>query len=260
MKVALISLSKEGASVARRIAKGLIKADLFLHDEVEESAETRRFAGIMTLTGEIFNQYDGLVYVAPCGVAVRAIAPYVKNKQEDPAVLVIDVGARFVISLLSGHEGGANALAVHVGNILGAEPVITTTTEAMKTVIVGIGCRKSTSVDAIIDAIMGALKRASVELSEVRLLASADVKAKEKGLREASERLGIPIRFISSEEILLSGREFLPSAFVKENVGLPAVAEPAALLAGRRTRLILSKTTYKGVTVALARESSMWSE
>ena len=260
MKAALISLSREGASVIRRIAEDLsAHADIFLSEDVEEG-NAHRFASIMTLTEEIFHRYDTLVYVAPCGVAVRAIAPHVKSKHKDPAVLVVDVGARFVVSLIGGHEGGANAFAVEVSNILGAEPVITTTTEARKTVIAGIGCRRGISAGSIIDAIMDALRQASIALSEVRLLASADVKAKEKGLLQASEQLNIPLRLLSSEEIRLSGRQFASSTFVREKVDLPAVAEPAALLAGRRTRLILPKITHKGVTVALARESFTWSE
>jgi cobalt-precorrin 5A hydrolase len=99
-----------------------------------------------------------------------------------------------------------------------------------------------------------------VKLEDVRLLASADVKSDEPGLLEASKDLGVPIRFIGSETIRSSNRDFQKSDFVYEKVGLPAVAEPAALLAGRRTRLILPKTTYNGITVAIARESCLWSE
>ena len=51
-------------------------------------------------------KYDGLVYIAPCGVVVRAIAPFLEHKTKDPAVVVVDVGGRWAVSLLSGHEGG----------------------------------------------------------------------------------------------------------------------------------------------------------
>jgi len=74
-------------------------------------------------------------------------------------------------------------------------------------------------------------------------------------LREAARLLGIPLRFIGAGEIRSSVREFAGSDFVQEKVDLPAVAEPAALLAGRRTRLVLPKRKAGGVTVALARES-----
>ena len=255
MKIALISLSNEGAHLVSRLARGFTRPDLFLHDGVSREIGASRFSSIVTLTREVFDKYEGLVYAAPCGAVVRALAPNVQDKQMDPAVVVVDVVGRFVISLLSGHEGGANALAIRVGNILGSEPVITTTTEALKTVIVGIGCRRGTGAEAIIHAVKEALKQASVELAQVRLLASADVKADEKGLWTAADQLGVPLRLISSEEICLSGRSFECSDFVKLKVGLPAVAEPAAILAGRRTRLILSKMVYEGVTVAVAQES-----
>lgn len=260
MKTALITLSDEGARVVNSLQEGLGDTDIFLHEKVSESFAGRRFKSIVTLTRTIFSLYGGLVYVAPCGVAVRALAPNIRHKGTDPGVVVVDAGGRFAVSLMGGHEGGANSLAIKVSNIIGAEPVITTTTDALKTVIVGIGCRRGVEADVIIGAIVAALGEAGVERDEVRLLASADVKMEEKGLLEAACLLGIPLRFLSSEEIRSSGRIFSRSDFVKEKVNLPAVAEPAALLAGRRTRLILPKRTKGAVTVALARESFLWSE
>jgi cobalt-precorrin 5A hydrolase len=188
-------------------------------------------------------------------VAVRAIAPWIKHKKKDPAVVVVDAVGRFTISLLSGHEGGANALALTVGNILGAEPVITTTTEALKTVIVGVGCRRGSPAIKILEAVEAALQEAEIDKAEVRWLASADIKAEEAGLIQAAQTLGIPFRLVDSEEIRLSTRPFRHSEFVRQKVNLPAVAEASALLAGRRTRLILPKKIFNGVTVALAREN-----
>ena len=80
----------------------------------------------------IFPACREIVCAVPCGVVVRAVAPLIRNKFEDPAVVVLDVGGRWSVSLLSGHEGGANDLAMRVANLLGAEPVVTTTTEALK--------------------------------------------------------------------------------------------------------------------------------
>jgi cobalt-precorrin 5A hydrolase len=160
---------------------------------------------------------------------------------------------------LSGHEGGANDLAVAVGNILGAEPVVTTTTEALKQVIVGVGCRKGVAAERILQAIDSALAETAIKKEEIRWLASADVKADEAGLIEAARILGVPLRLVDGEEIRLSVKPFAHSPFVQEKVNVPAVAEAAALLAGRRTRLILPKKAYKGVTVALARENFLWS-
>lgn len=301
MKIALITLSKEGADLVRRLAKSLPDADLFMHEGSaappregeaaegsreagsllreresvgtvhekhraqpeaggEKTGRVRTFSSIISLTQEIFSRYHALVFAAPCGVVVRALATSLQHKGTDPAVVVLDVGGRFAVSLLSGHEGGANDLAVTVANIVGAEPVITTTTEALKTVIVGVGCRRGAEAGKIVEAIVEALREAGAALQEVRLLASAEIKMKEDGLLLAARKLGIPLRFIPSEDICSSTMAFDRSDFVEEKVSLPAVAEPAALLAGRRTRLILPKRIFNGVTVAVARESFSWLE
>jgi cobalt-precorrin 5A hydrolase len=171
--------------------------------------------------------------------------------------VAVDVGGRWAVSLLSGHEGGANDLALAVANILAAEPVISTTTEAVKNLIVGVGCRRGAAAGAIVAAIREALTLAGCELARVRLVATAEIKADEPGLREAARELGLPLRLVSAEEIRQTVRPFAHSDFVQEKVDLPAVAEPAALLAGRRTQLILPRQVLHSVTVAIARESCM---
>ncbi len=279
---ALITLSDAGAKLLAPLVALLPDARIYLHESVqcephhgagpdedprrEPERETPgfgdavRFAKIADLTAALFPRCRGLVYAAPTGVVVRAIAPLIRSKHEDPAIVVLDAGGRWAVSLLSGHEGGANALAIRVANILGAEPVITTTTEALKSVIVGIGCRRGTPAERIVAAIKAELTETGVALAEVRLIASADLKADEAGLIAAAEVLGVPLRFIPAAEIRASSREFLHSVFVEEKVNLPAVAEPAALLAGRRTRFISRKKTYDGITIAIAREGFSWSE
>lgn len=257
MKTALITLSAAGAKLLAPLAGQLPEARLFVHESVPEGSipgRGERFAGIADLCASLFKTCRGLVFAAPCGVVVRAIAPLVKSKYQDPAVVVLDVGGRWAVSLLSGHEGGANDLALAIANLTGAEPVITTTTEALKSIIVGIGCRRGTPAERIVAAVRETLAGVELPLAEVRLLASADLKADETGLLEAAGILDLPIRFIPAEEIRGSSREFARSGLVEEKVNLPAVAEPAALLAGKRTQLICPRKTFKGITIALARE------
>ena len=257
MKLAIITLSAQGARVAARLAQAMPDADLYFHKAVKRPAKARNFAAVVALSRKIFRRYEGLVYVCPCGVVVRAIAPLIRNKLTDPAVVVADVGARFAISLLSGHEGGANALALRAANILGAEPVVTTTTDAAKNLIIGVGCRRGVASEQIVAAVGAALRKVRSKPQQVRLLASADIKANEQGLIEAAAQLGMSLRFIASDEIRATPRRFQRSKFVASKVNLPAVAEPAALLAGRRTQLILRKTILHGVTVAVARENCL---
>lgn len=80
-------------------------------------------------TKRMFNEMDAILFIGACGIAVRSIAPYVKSKKTDPAVLCMDEQGKFVISLLSGHIGGANELTEEVAAITGAVPVITTATD-----------------------------------------------------------------------------------------------------------------------------------
>jgi cobalt-precorrin 5A hydrolase len=255
MKLAIVTLSTEGAIVSSKIAAQLEDSRMFVHNSARCQIDAERFDSIIALTQELFRRCRKLVYVAPCGVAVRAIAPWLQHKTSDPAVVVVDVGGRYAISLLSGHEGGANALAVQVANVLGAEPVISTTSEAAKTLIVGVGCRRGAAAEPIIGAIRAALGKVGATQDQVRFLSSASIKNGEKGLLQAADELGLSLRFISCEEILSTAKRFQHSRFVAEKVKLPAVAEPSALLAGRRTQLILPKTIINGVTVAIAREN-----
>ena len=255
MKTALITLSAAGAAILRKLAACLPDANCYIHKDVTVDYEAVRFVSIIDLTADIFDRDEGLIYVAPCGIVVRAIGLLITNKFTDPAVVVIDTGGRFSISLLSGHEGGANELALKVGNLLGAEPVITTTREALKFLIIGVGCRRGISAGVIVEAIREALSSSGARIDEVRYIASVDIKADEEGLQEASHILGIPLRLISSEEIRETRRVFHHSEFAQRKVNLPAVAEPAALLAGKRTKLIMRRMIWKGVTVAIAKES-----
>lgn len=255
MKTAIITLSEMGAKVGTRLCKALPDSRLFVHTSVTAVERAVRFGHVRKLVEQCFSEYRSLILIAPCGVAVRALAPVIRNKKTDPAVVVVDVGARYAISLLSGHEGGANDLAVTVANILGSEPVVTTTTEAMRNIIVGVGCRRGIQAPVIIDAINRSLKLAGVSLDNVRLIATAGIKSRETGLIEAARRLDRPMRIIPDDDIRKCRLAFSVSTFVQKRTGLPAVAEPAALLAGRRATLVLGKQVYAGTTVALAREN-----
>ena len=76
--------------------------------------------------GTRWQQFDAFIFIGAMGICVRTIAPYIKDKHEDPAVLCVDSLGVNVISVLSGHVGGANELTRQVAAILGADPVITT--------------------------------------------------------------------------------------------------------------------------------------
>ncbi|MGK7344446.1 MAG: cobalamin biosynthesis protein [Candidatus Nitrospinota bacterium M3_3B_026] len=261
MRLAFVTLSAQGARLVLGLKKSFPEAGVYISEAagaVEGPCE--RFSGVAELTQSLWGRYDGIVYAAPAGAVVRAVSGALVSKKTDPAVVVMDVLGRWAVSLLSGHEGGANDLAFRIANAAAAEPVITTTTEAAKDLIVGVGARRGKEKEEVLAAIDSALAEADARVDEVRLLATADIKGDEAGIVAAAEALGVPLRLIPSEQIKNTPLRFEESEFVKRSVGLPAVAEPAALLAGRRTRLILGKKKLNGVTVAIARESSSSSE
>ncbi len=253
----IITLSNIGLNVARRLAVSMPASTLHLHETVENWEDTLPFRRIAELVSELFPKTDGMIFIGPCGVMVRTVAPHLQSKLSDPPVVVVDVRGRYALSLLGGHEGGANALSLRVANILGAEPVITTTLDAARTVIVGVGCRRGCAAQSIVAAVRGALGEAGIAADEVRFLASADIKRNEKGLIQAATELEMPLRLVSSDEIRACTRDFRQTPLAQEKVNLPAVAEPAALLAGRRTTLILPRINRNGVTVAIARENCL---
>lgn len=81
-------------------------------------------------TRVIFEESDFLIFIMATGIVVRSICPYIKDKFSDPGILVIDENAQNIISLLSGHVGGANQMCRHISHIMGANPVITTSTDS----------------------------------------------------------------------------------------------------------------------------------
>ncbi|MBR6967592.1 MAG: cobalt-precorrin 5A hydrolase [Ruminococcus sp.] len=130
MDIAVISLTENGREFSRRIAEtpsGHRFRRYCFHKHTDGNAEA--FTDINALTGCIFSTYDALIFVCACGIAVRAAAPYLRSKTTDPAVLAVDDCGKFIIPVLSGHIGGANALARQLAVLTGAVPVVTTATD-----------------------------------------------------------------------------------------------------------------------------------
>lgn len=128
MNAAVFCYSRAGIQTAKRVSRALHDAELALYTlaRLEEPGFFPIEPSVYALE---FSRRDALIFVGACGIAVREIAPYVRDKKTDPAVLVLDERARHVIPLLSGHIGGANRLAARLADALGAEAVITTATD-----------------------------------------------------------------------------------------------------------------------------------
>ena len=130
MKIAVISVTQKGAQLGETLRDKLgVNIDLFTKDRGALRSEASLYDNLSDLINEIFNKYDGLVFIMAAGIVVRVIAPHVRDKRFDPAVVVMDDAGIHAISLLSGHLGGANELTEKVAEAVGARPVITTATD-----------------------------------------------------------------------------------------------------------------------------------
>ncbi|MBQ3637478.1 MAG: cobalt-precorrin 5A hydrolase [Clostridia bacterium] len=334
MNTAVFCFSDAGAALALRLRELPLTGSCEIH-AAGRLAEQYGFVPhgkISEDMGPLFSENDALIFVGACGIAVRMIAPHLRSKTEDPAVLVLDDRGRFVIPILSGHIGGANELARTAAEALGAVPVITTATdgagrfssdawasshgcaissmEAAKAVsaailtgdvplssefplpeslpaglvpgdsgplgvrigvrveepfertlrlipkiaVLGIGCRKGISEEAVKTAVEETLRENGIDVRAVSAVASVDLKRNEAGLLAYARSIGARTVFYTAEELSAVPGEFTESEFVKKTVGVGSVCERAAALAagGDSSSLTVKKTAREGVTVAAA--------
>jgi len=253
-----------------------------------------------------FRAYDVIIAIMAVGIVVRKIAPLLKDKWNDPGVVVVDDLGRFAVPILGGHHG-ANAVAKRLSEI-GMHPVVTTATEVHGKIsveevaeifdceietkestkmvnleilekdspvlrikgpkiilvddevsvlrehggvfVLGIGCRRGVGKEEIIGAIEEAVRDVGLKLSDISLLTSARIKEDEVGLIEAARELSKPIIFVGDTEINAMD---VPSDSAASKIGLNGVCEPSALFISKNRELILPKTVYGRVTVAIAR-------
>ncbi len=118
--IAIIGLTHGGLELASRLAH-LLQADLL----------DPRPQGLAATLAQAWPQYDGLVLIMAAGIAVRAISPLLRDKHTDPGVVVMDEAGHFAVSLLSGHLGGGNALALRCAALSNGQAVITTASDTL---------------------------------------------------------------------------------------------------------------------------------
>lgn len=122
MNISIISVTEQGKIVSDKLYESLNDNPLIL-------SVTQYHKNVKNTIDNVFDKSDCIIGIMASGIMIRSIAPYVTSKLSDPAVLLIDDNANFVISLLSGHFGGANDLTKKISSIIDATPVITTSTD-----------------------------------------------------------------------------------------------------------------------------------
>ena len=348
MNLAIIAVTDRGAKLAQTI-KTYFSADVFVKSGRNPIGEINEYVSLRDLINDIFQKYDAFIFIMATGIVVRVIAPLIVHKSVDPAILVMNESGKHVISLLSGHIGGANELACLVAEKLHAEPIITTATDINekiaadmiatklnlmiepfqqlkyinaeiakgelleihldssiknisfyqkklqglnlpfktinlnkeqkpentlaiiitnqdlaitsrqlllkpRSVSIGIGCRRNTSKDDILQAIYEACSVADVSSDTIMNMASTIVKNDEVGLLMAAQELEVPILFYENIQLqeVIDKYNVSVSNFVNEQIGVGNVCEAAALLISQSKKIVLHKTKFNKVTVAIA--------
>ena len=332
MRIAILSVSSKGYELSFKIKELLnddstiIKCDIY-HKNTKNNFKL------------IFNEYDAIIAIMASGILIRSIANLIQSKTTDPAILNVDDNGNFVISMLSGHLGGANKLTSKIANLINATPVITTSTDINrklgidvlandlyltitdkkeilyfnksilnndkilitlnndyeyllnylnnnelkmnynvtysdeinsdeikfkcnnhnvilkpKKIVFGIGCKRGKSNNEILKAINQVLNELNMDLSRIDYLSSAEIKNNEKGILELSDKLNIPIHFVSMDKLkLFKSDDVTESEFVKSKFGIGSVCEASSLItAGYDSKLIYKKTAFNGVTISVA--------
>lgn len=357
--IALVSLTDRGMATIRRIGEGLpstVVQKFYLHEKALVSnkghgeghgytqPQLHMFRRLEDIVPRLWQEYSVLIFAMATGIVVRQIASLIQGKDCDPAVLVLDEEGKFIIPILSGHLGGANAWANHLAQQIRAISVITTATDGRGLVApdeyarryrwkvepidhlpavnrllleqgflnvwtkyplkpesawvndehyhflseneqekanvildafpdtnikedcvylvppvlsVGVGCRRGISTEAVLEGITSAVERIGASLKAVAGIYSIDLKSDELGLIEAAKHLLVPFQTFRAEELqsVIEQEQLSRSKFVSEKIGVDGVCEAASLLGTQMGRLILPKTKYQGVTVAISVEN-----
>lgn len=341
MEAAIYSFSARGAALSKRVRQYLESIGYHVANKtVSKYADQAELEPMLpdhnAVCAADFTRCQALVFIGAVGIAVRTIAPYIKSKEIDPAVISLDERANFVIPLLAGHIGGANELARCLAAALGAMPCVTTATDVNKLFAVdewaarnnmvlcslkaakdfaaalvdgqkvglyldddikvrgllpqnvefstnlpvgmavtlnknlncfantvrllprivhlGIGCRRNTPLENIEALVLYELERLALDKRIVAGVASVDLKKDEQGLLAFARKYNFPITFYTAQQLNDVQGDFTPSAFVQSVVGVSNVCERSAVLDAQGGRLLLHKTSCKGVTLAVAAE------
>jgi len=130
MNIAIVAITGPGVLRARDLGNALPDSTVFYPERYARPTDERVFTSpVVELLPKLFAEYDGLICIMASGIVVRSLAPHLKGKAVDPAVVVMDEKGQYAVSLLSGHLGGANDLARSAARAIGGEAVITTATD-----------------------------------------------------------------------------------------------------------------------------------
>ena len=139
-KVAVLAITKNGIQMSLKLKQSFSDFEIFA--PIKFSDNNKKIHWYKETSGQkivnLFKNNDAVICLFSLGAVIRLLAPHIKDKKTDPAVIVIDDNANFVISVLSGHLGGANELSNEIAEKIDATPVITTAADVNKTIAVAL--------------------------------------------------------------------------------------------------------------------------
>ncbi len=351
-KVSILCLTGRGAELAIRLGKDMEGCRLYIPLRLKCSCSAKSvtyFKDWQETFREAFENSSQLICIMAAGIVVRSLASLIVSKHSDPAVVVMDEEGNHVISLLSGHIGGANRLAEELASKTGGRAVITTATDVAnkravdllameidavldpfsslkginralaedcavniyspwplvpgikegftwqewpelgdeqasgfsqpaviiswkqydlrdseliqlrpRNLVIGIGCRKDISLAALEQAINEVIHKFSLDRNCVKCLATIDLKAEEKAIKELAEKNKLPLITFSNKEIAVLDGTFEPSSWVRDKIGVGGVCEPAARLGANLGMTLVPKQKIGPVSISVAMERSWW--
>jgi len=139
-KIAVLAITKNGIEMSLGLKEHFSNFEVFAPIKFSDNNEKIQWYDESTSDKivKLFKNNDGLICLFSLGAVIRLLSSHIKDKKTDPAVIVIDDNANFVISVLSGHLGGANELSNKIADKIGATPVITTAADVNKTIAVDL--------------------------------------------------------------------------------------------------------------------------
>ena len=139
-KIAVLAITKNGIEIGLKLKEYFSDFEIFAPIKFSNDNEKIQWYENSTTQKivDLFKNNDGIICLFSLGAVIRLLAPHIKDKKTDPAVIVIDDNANFVISVLSGHLGGANELSNEIAEKMGSTPIITTAADVNKTIAVDL--------------------------------------------------------------------------------------------------------------------------
>ena len=218
---------------------------------ITTSTDVNKKLGIDVLANDLYLSIDDTSEILFFNKAIlegREITFTVNSEKNFDYLFEYLNNTRFEINVAILQSSSVNADEIHV-SLDGHEMVL-----KEKRIVVGIGCRRGKECERIHEGFVKSIGELNIHISRVNMLASAEIKKDEKGILELSDQLGIPVNFVELERLsLFESPDIQKSEFVKSKFGIYGVCEPSALImAGFDSKLIYKKTSYDGVTIAIA--------